>query len=430
MIPPPDQHLAELFVRYWDSTLSGAESVELQSRLASDAVARESFEFFCLQAVAASEHLKAAAAPEIRPSARANFKTERRWSRRQLLGYIGTGVAAGVAVTLLGKQYWFGKPTTEVRLTAMTGDVTVRSPNGGVVAAEGPVPTGSIVSTNGANASAVLSYPSGTELALTGDSAVTVLEDGRKLSLLRGTATVHIPAQTSDSAPLTLSTTEASLSRLSGVVLTLGRVLNTTEVGVQSGRVSVVDAAGDPLEIVHTGECLTVRSDGKHRKTPIEPTPDRYHWDLTRPLPEGWNVGFREVAPDGPVVRPVSWFDPYHKAEMFQIRSDHQWARGFVRLDVDSVFHIKYWVDRPGPSQFCMCVRTDSASSSDTGMLECNAAFVRARPREWQTLSVRVADMFDNKHAPKFRGVLVPFLMIFNTYKEDLGLRIADLRVG
>src|SRR5205085_1161162 len=111
---------------------------------------------------------------------------------------------------------------------------------------------------------------------------------GRKLHLLRGTATATVPAPTGEIKPITLVTTEATCSRLGGAVLTLSRTLQTTEIGVQTGRASVSDAAGDPLEIVHPGEYLTVRSDGRHHKQPVEPVKEDCRWDLSKPLPEGW----------------------------------------------------------------------------------------------------------------------------------------------
>ena len=130
------------------------------------------------------------------------------------------------------------------------------------------------------------------------------------------------------------------------------------------------------------------------------------------------------------MVRPVLWFDPFHQAPMFQIRSDHQWARGFVRMRPDSAFRVRYRVDRAGPGQLAVCARTDNPSRSDTGMLEWNGVFVPGRPGDWQVLEVKAGDMRDNRHAPRFGPPWVPFLMIFNTYKEDLGLAVADLRVA
>jgi ferric-dicitrate binding protein FerR (iron transport regulator) len=421
VIPPLDPRLTDLFVRYWDNTLSPSEADDLRQRLAADPAAREAFQFLSFQAVTAAE------APIAGPTRAAS---SRHWSRRRVLAYLGGGVAAGVLATVFGRRYWDDESRSTVRLTASNGEITLRTVEGMNLPADGLVPHGAMVSTVGPSSSAILTYPDGTDISLAGDSVVTVSGQGRKLSLLRGTATANVRPQSADAVPLIFSTTEATLTRLSGVVLTLGRALQSTEVGVQTGRVSVADAAGEPLEIVHGGEYLTVQADGSHRKQPIGPTPDEFAWDLRRPLPDGWNVGRREEEESGPVVRPVLWFDPYHKAEMCQIRSDHQWARGFFRALPDTTFRVKYWIDRPGPSQLCVCVRTNRLNCSDTGMMECNGAFAKARPKEWQWLEVRAADMLDNKHTPNFKAPWVGFLVIFNTYKEDLGLKIAEFRVG
>jgi hypothetical protein len=62
-------------------------------------------------------------------------------------------------------------------------------------------------------------------------------------------------------------------------------------------------------------------------------------------------------------------------------------------------------------------------------VLECNGAFGRAKPREWQQLEVKASDMFDTVHAPKFDAPWVGFLVIFNTYRSDIGLKIAKFEV-
>jgi hypothetical protein len=114
---------------------------------------------------------------------------------------------------------------------------------------------------------------------------------------------------------------------------------------------------------------------------------------------------------------------------MSQIRSDHQWAQGFFRLFPESVVRVRYWVDRPGPSQVVFCVRTGSPADPATGVLECNGAFAQARPGEWQWLEVKAQEMLNNIHAPKFGPPWVGFLLIFNTYKEDIGLKVARFQV-
>jgi hypothetical protein len=158
-------------------------------------------------------------------------------------------------------------------------------------------------------------------------------------------------------------------------------------------------------------------------------TPDEFAWDLTRPLPDGWQVGTRRRTAEGPVVEPEFWFDPYHQARMSQIRSNKEWACGFFRLLPDSILRVRYWVDRPGPSQMCICVRTARSRSADTGMLECNGAFAEARPRQWQWLEVPAQDLLDNLHTPTFGPPWIGFLVIFNTYEVDLGLKVAEFRV-
>ena len=62
-------------------------------------------------------------------------------------------------------------------------------------------------------------------------------------------------------------------------------------------------------------------------------------------------------------------------------------------------------------------------------MLECNGAFVHAKPGAWQVLEVKAHEMSDNVHAPKFDSPWVGFLVIFNTYRSDIGLKVAGFEV-
>src|SRR5262249_51980472 len=56
---PEESSLEELFLAYWDNTLTDAQAAELNRRLAIDAEARDAFEAFCLHAVAAADLLVA-----------------------------------------------------------------------------------------------------------------------------------------------------------------------------------------------------------------------------------------------------------------------------------------------------------------------------------------------------------------------------------
>ena len=421
MSDSPDPRLTDLFVRYWDNALTPAEHDELATRLAGDPAARAEFQSLSVQVVTAAE-VGALAPPA---------PTSHRLSRRTVLRLAGGGIAAGVVGTIFTRQYWFGEPDVPVHLSGLVGDVTIKaSGREEAVATAGPVPPDAVLSTVGPCSSAVLRFADGSQVSLGGDAVASLGDRGRKLYLRRGTVTASLPIPAPGTDLLTVGTTEATCSRLGGAVLTLSRTVQATEVGVQSGRAAVSNAAGDPLEVVHPGEFLTVQADGRHRKRPVEPVSETCDWDLTRPLPDGWAVGHRDV-PDGgpPAIVPVKWFDPYHSAEMYQIRSDHRWSQGFARLHAGSRFRVRYWVDRPGRGQLVAIVRRDDLASSDTGVIELNDAFTRARPGEWQWLDVKAGAMLDNKHAPKFRDPWVSFLIIFNTYKEDLGLRIAAFQV-
>jgi hypothetical protein len=275
----------------------------------------------------------------------------------------------------------------------------------------------------------LLRFPDGADISVTGDSVATLADDGRRLVLRQGSAMATVPERPANELPVSLATAEAVLSHLSGVAMTLGRVLQRTEISVERGQVEVSATTGESCGAVRAGEILTVYAGGVYHKQRMLPTPDNFRWDLTGSRPTGWHVGQTELTPQGTIVRPQRWFDPYHQAEMYQIRSHSQWAPAFFRLYPDSTVRVRYWVDRPGPSQVVVCVRTDRPPNPATGCVEYNGAFAQARPNEWQWLEIKAKDMLDNVHAPKFAAPWVGFLVIFNTYEQDLGLRIAGIEV-
>jgi ferric-dicitrate binding protein FerR (iron transport regulator) len=435
-----------LFVRYWDNTLGPAETEELERRLATDPQAREAFQLFAMQAVAASElpavarpaasHSPSDITPEPQPCVPEPPRAESPaavkkwgWTRRRLLQYVGGGLAAGVGGIVLGR-WVLGDSRNRVRLISVQGAVSVRTADGRTVAPEGPVPSGATVSTSGFG-SAVLAYRDGSTVSLIGDSALTVHDDGRRLRLHQGIASADIRPREDEDDRLTIVTPLVTLPAMSGVLLTLGQGVRATEVEVQLGSVAVSAPSGEPLAVVRQGELLTVGADGARRQQPTPPTPDEFAWDLTRPLPEGWHVGSREITPDGPVVRAERYPDPYYRhTEMYQIRSDHHWTRGFFRLSEESVVHVRYRASRPmDRGQVCFCVRTPQSRCPDTGMLEYNGGFKASEPGKWNELRVRAAEMLSNKHPPKFGPPWIGFLVIFNTFETEIGLQVSEFRV-
>ena len=448
---PDDLRLYEQFVRYWDGTLPPDAGAELEQRLIDDPAAREWFQLFALHAVAAADlplsvplepacprdqtpgPMPRVAAPATPfPDPAIPGKAGRGWSRRGVLGLFGAGAAAATTIGILSRRLITEEPPVAPRLHLRDarGTVTVSDKDGRGLPTDQPVPPGATVSTHGVGSSVILSYPDGTTVALTGDSVVTLAGEARRVRIQQGAVSAAVPPQQAGLEPFTLLTPLVTLAGLNGVLLTLGEGARATEVEVYQGTAAAARPNGEPMDVVREGEVLTVRSNGDHRKQLVAPVPDRFAWDLTKPLPTGWHIGHRELTLDGPVVLPEPWPDPYHNyTVMNQIRSDGQWTRGFFRLARDSEIHVRYWVDRPGPSQVCICVRTPKTPSSPTGVVECNGAFANARPREWQWLKVRAGDMLNNKEAPKFNAPWVGFLVIFNTFEEDLGLKVAEFRV-
>jgi ferric-dicitrate binding protein FerR (iron transport regulator) len=436
---PDDIRLYDLFVRYWDNTLSADEAEVLERRLATDPEARAAFQLFTMQAVAAAElpavrtpasrpHEPEAPAPAPAPSPAP--ATKRGWTRRRVLQYVGGGLAAGVGGIALGR-WLLGDSGNQVRLIAVQGTVSVRTADGRTIAPEGPVPSGATVSTAGFASTAVLAYRDGSTVSLIGDSALTVHDNGQRLRLHQGTASADIRPREDEDDRLTLVTPLVTLAAMSGVLFTLGQGVRATEVEVQQGSVAVSAPSGEPLAVVREGELLTVGANGARRQQPTPPTPDEFAWDLTRPLPEGWHVGSRETTPDGPVVRTARYPDPYYQhTEMSQIRSDHQWTRGFFRLFEESVVHVRYRAARAmDRGQVCFCVRTSQSRCSDTGMLEYNGGFKATEPGKWEELHIRAVDMLSNKHTPKFGAPWIGFLVIFNTFETEIGLEVSEFRV-
>jgi len=442
----PADRFTDLLVRYWDGALTPAEAEELEHQLAADPAARQGLRAFALQVVAAADLCAAPPAPERTTTAAENESAERhnraargadRPSRRRALWHLSGGLAAGIAAVVGGRWLWTGPdgsapaPYRFVRLTAIRGRVVVRSANGTDLPTDGAVPTGSTVATNGSGASVVLLYPNGTNVTLTEDSAVTLGPTDDQLRLDRGVLAADVKPPLTSGTALTLTTSETLITGGTKAVVTLTRTERLTELGVQHGSVNVSAPGGRWLGAVNGGELLTVRSDGECRKQVHPAAPDDYALDLTHPLPAGWAVGQLAPRADRSVLVPEFWFDPFHQRQMFQVRSDKAWARGFFRLVPDSVVKVRYRVARSGAGQVCLCVRTPDVRSPDTGMLEWNGHYRvnGADGGSWQTLEIRAGAMLDNRYAPTFGYPWIGFLLIFNTYETDLGLEIAEFWV-
>ena len=349
-----------------------------------------------------------------------------------MLAGLGTGVAASAA------GLWYYKSSAppldanqKFTLVSVYGQVaTVGRGTHTDVAVGDAFPPGETLATFGTNSMAVVGRPDGSTITLAADSAVTLNNSGIRLKVLQGAVQAYFRPPIPGGPLLTLFTTLAAVNTLGGAVMTLCADESATQVQVQHGRVDVSDRLGGSVDQVASGELLTIREGGERVKERVTQTPDKYQLDLVDPLPEGWHVGHRAETDQGPVLVPEWWFDPYHSAVLSQIRSHKPWTRGLMRLLPDSVMTVRYRADRGGRGQACLCVRTERTTKASTGVLEWNGRYEGCEPGEWKTLEVRIGDMLNNKEAPTFSAPWVGFLLIFNTYAEDIGLRVADFRVS
>ncbi|MCU0706547.1 MAG: FecR family protein [Fimbriiglobus sp.] len=421
---PQNDAFDRLLARYWDGNLSPAEWETLNHRLESDPEARRWFREVCLHAVAASDAVVPAEAADATASGPA-APTVRKISRRAALG---VGVAAGLATgVLLTRQFGELLDPSPVGLlvTWTRGRVTC---DGKALEAGNVVPPGSTLSTAGPTSSAVLELPDGSTLCLSADTTVRVPASGGRVVVEQGGVTADLRPSQDDEPSAMVGTSEVGVRAVAAAGVDVSTAGRETELTVQRGQVMV--SAGDrgPLA-VRDGELFTASADGGSAVRPAPILSDKFVLDFVDRLPEGWRVGRREETPTGPALAPDLWYDPYHAERMWQIRSQQSWVRGLVRVFPDSIVRVRYRADRTADGQVVLVVRRPRSTFKESGCLEWNGRFEACAPDEWRTLTVRAADMLDNHEGPRFAPPWVAFLLIFNTYTEDLGLRVADFRV-
>ena len=166
---PDDLRLYELFVRYWDNTLSHEEAAELEKRLTADEQARDWFQLFTLQTVAAADlpamtpvpESSRDRTPEPPETVLATPKPARnpRLTRRRMMQFVGGGLAAGVGGAAMGWWLWPDGTPPGPRLRNLQGTVIVQDMSGKAVSPDSPIPPGGTVSTYGLASSVVVAYP-------------------------------------------------------------------------------------------------------------------------------------------------------------------------------------------------------------------------------------------------------------------------------
>jgi hypothetical protein len=232
--------------------------------------------------------------------------------------------------------------------------------------------------------------------------------------------------------PMTITTPEAEVAT-ENATLSIGCGTNQTEVGIIEGRAQVTtNMAGGPRMEITTGEQATVHADGTMRRNQSL-APDRYRWHPEMPLPSRWGVGRLandpSARPYGKVILPELWYDNFLNRRCWQIRSDNGWVSGSFRIHEDSRFRVRYKVDRPGNGQFLVVLRHDPPISNLGYVLTAKIPFEPTIAGDFRTVEFDTASWIPIRQRPPFPYPWVAFLTIFNTFEDDLGLRVAEFQV-
>ncbi len=427
-----ESRLDELLVRYWAKSLSPDEEVELAQLLERDEFAEERLEAFCLQTLVASE--LAVARPVI------NLSSRRRSRLRWLAVGPALAAAACVAVFFLGV---FSPKTTTAEVTPVlvrsTGTVRVHNESASRLATEGlPLERGQTISTVGLDASAILTYPDGTAVLLTGDTVATITEAGYdpQLLLRRGAVSAEVATVPSRSS-FRLATSEGVALADGGSKLSLSRTSDQTEVSVTGGRVRLINTSSDSWMNVKTGEIATLVSRGETEIHNAHPSLDHYTWNLSQPLPKGWELGRLlddpSARPFGRSVVPVLWNDRFIHRTCWQIRSNNRYTQGLFYIYPESRFRVRYKVDRSGTGQLLIVIRQEPMVSHVGNVLLASIPFEPTQNGEWRTVELTTADWEVEKNIRRLPPGPFPwlaYLVVFNTYEHDLGLKVAEFTVS
>jgi ferric-dicitrate binding protein FerR (iron transport regulator) len=408
-----DDRLDDLITRHLHGALAPAEVAELSAAVVASEDVRKALADASVLVVGLVGRF-----PRAEPAAARPPRPSRRW----------WAVAAALAgVVLVGLGAWALRPGPAppgyvAEVESHAGEVRVGA------AGVGPgtrVESGQTVSTVGMDSGVTLRYPGGARVVLGGDTAVTLTADGpaRRVQVERGNLSADVEGDR-----MTIATPEAAVEA-GHAVLAVGRGPRQTEVGVTEGTARVTDPSGSPLMDMAGGDYGTVSADGVARKDRLTRPGDDYRWRPDRPLPAGWNLGRLAPGPDGFVFAPDVWDDPHIFRRCWQIRSDARWLTGLFEIHPDTRVRVRYKVDRPGTGQLLVVVGDRPAPRARCNVLLAPVPFEPAPGGGWRTVELAAADWVLEKvpgrpPLPDLPWTVV--LVVFNTYEEDIGLRVAE----
>jgi ferric-dicitrate binding protein FerR (iron transport regulator) len=426
--------LDRLLCGYWNGTLSEGEHAALEARLLGDPRAREALMDWSLHATQAAESkdIQGAVSPATHIQPRTPFQLD----RRKLLAGFGAGTAFGLLSGAVFVKWWTNNrapavaSNVPVQLLWSQGTVVLKDASGVVINTTEPLPLGGTIETVGTQSSAMLGFGRGSTVCLSAETKLARSEQGEVLTLEQGGIAADLYPAANGNESLTVASSQLNIVMSGRAEVCLSQSSGATDLAVQQGLAMVVTGDQPQPVSVYTGELVSV---SKTQETTIQPVPiipDRLAMDFARPLPQGWTVGESVTRHGRGCVTTKLWYDPYHKAKLHEIRSQHAYTRGLVRIYPDSVIEVDYHAERAGQVQFVICVRSIPSTRRTSGNLDWIGQVQECTDRRWKTLKLRGDEFLNHKQPPSVGPPWVGFLLIFNTADVDLGFHVAQLRVS
>lgn len=427
--------LDRLISAYWDGTISAADQCILEAQLATESSARKWLIEWSRNATQAAEstEITGAVPPTATPGKpRSGFQID----RRKLLVGFGAGTAFGLAAGAVFAKWWTNNPaavavaSVPVHLLWSQGTVVLRDAQGAPLATNDPLPIGGTIETVGAQSSAMLGFGRGSTVCLSAETRLVRSERGEVLTLEHGGIAADLYPSNNVEESLTVASSQLNIVVSGRAEVSLSQSSGSTDLAVQQGLAMVVTGDQPQPMSISTGEFVSVSSTQETTIQPVPLIPDRFSMDFAQPLPLGWAVGESVTRHGRGCVTTQHWFDPYHKAKLHEIRSQHAYTRGMVRIFPDSVIEVDYHAVCAGKLEIVLCVRSIPSTRRTSGNLEWHGSVLECSNRTWKTLRLRGDEFLNYKQPPNVGPPWVAFLLIFNTAEVDLGFHVAQVRVS
>lgn len=437
-----DDRLDKLLNDLADGTLSNDDEGQLAELLRTAASVRRRYRQFMM--LHADLHWDYAAAVVSLPEAKVEARRDalggaRRAGHPWLVAALLAVVAGGLILT----WRWKGGPDSEYpvigRLRRLAGDVQIVDRRGvQAIGRESELRAEATVHVVGLTGLATLRLDDGTEISLAGETRIACRREAgqTKITLHEGNLSANVTPQAAGH-PLLIRTSSAEMQVL-GTRLAVSADHETSELGVQHGRVHLTRLTDGQTVQVVDGQCAVVSERVALEARPWPQTPDTWQADFENGLPDGWRYGqwLRDggTADSRGVVRAARRFAlDGSDSRLFRVTLPKRWMQGLWRLAPDTQLHFTYKMSRPGWFHIMLGVRSDDLNPAHIGNYELQSGYWKmGQPNEWQTVSVPCSAF--RKNVPGIPYASLPptspladdvvYLMWFNTGDVDRGLII------